>query len=114
MTDSDDPADAHRQVFGDSLYSAADRVVQDGRVLEVRVLQAGNVVTGIVGADAAEAPRANRFRVYIRNLNTKMQGECSCGKREPCIHVAAVSIVAARKNAGAATERRSGATVFAK
>src|SRR5438094_10143749 len=89
---SSDPARAHLQIFGDSLYSAAERIVQAGRVLEVRVLQAGNVVTGIVGADAAEAARASRFRVYIRNLAAKIEGECSCGERGGCVHVAAVSI----------------------
>jgi superfamily II DNA or RNA helicase len=94
---------AHRQQLGpahsptstDSLYSAAQRIVQEGRVLDVRILQAGNVVTGIVGADAAEAHEPRKFRVYIRNTTAKMEGECSCGQRGICVHVAAVSIVAA-------------------
>jgi superfamily II DNA or RNA helicase len=93
---SGDPARRLRQAFGDSLYSAAERVAGSGNVLEVRVLQAGSVVTGIVGADAADAQRLARFRVYIRNLTANMEGECSCGERGVCVHVAAVSIVAAR------------------
>src|SRR3981081_2710439 len=96
---SGDPARRLRRVFGDSLYSSAERVARSGNVLEVRVLQAGSVVTGIVGADAADAAgaqRAARFRVYIRNLTADMQGECSCGETGVCVHVAAVSIVAAR------------------
>jgi superfamily II DNA or RNA helicase len=96
---SGDPVRRLRQAFGDSLYSAAERVAHSGNVREIRVLQGGNVVTGIVGADAADAAdgqRAAKFRVYIRNLTAKMQGECSCGERGVCVHVAAVSIVAVR------------------
>jgi superfamily II DNA or RNA helicase len=83
-----DPARRFQQAFGDSLYGAADRLARSGGVLEVRVLQGGNVVTGIVGADAA----GTKFRVYIRGT----QGECNCGERGVCVHVAAVSIAAAR------------------
>src|SRR5882757_2290697 len=88
-----DPARKLQQAFGDSLYSAADRLAQSGGVLEVRVLQGGNVVTGIVGADAADAtpgitsgaatsgvPGAKsgaKYRVYIRGT----QRECNCGDR---------------------------------
>jgi superfamily II DNA or RNA helicase len=86
-----DPARKLQQAFGDSLYSAADRLARSGGVLEVRVLQGGNVVTGIVGADAA----GMKFRVYIRGT----QGECNCGERGVCVHVAAVSIAAARTGA---------------
>src|SRR5882724_8789999 len=105
---SGDPARRLRQAFGDSLYSAAELMAHGGHVLEIRVLQAGNVVTGIVGADAADAQRAAKFRVYIRNLTAKMEGECSCGARGVCVHVAAVSIVAVRTMgaAGADGQRR--------
>ncbi len=89
-----DPARKLQQAFGDSVYSAADRLAQSGGVLEVRVLQGGNVVTGIVGADAADAKPGAKFRVYIRGT----QGECNCGVAGACVHIAAVSIVAARKN----------------
>ena len=87
-----DPAHKFQQAFGDSLYNAADRLARSGGVLEVRVLQGGNVVTGIVGADAAGTSPATKFRVYIRGT----QGECNCGERGVCVHVAAVSIAAAR------------------
>src|SRR6185503_13125374 len=80
------------------------RTVQDGRVLELRVLQGGAVVTGIVGSDLPATPA--KFRVYIRNLATGMQAECSCGERGTCIHVAAVSIAAARTASNAAPELR--------
>ena len=105
---SGDPARRLRQAFGDSLYNAAERVAHGGSVLEVRVLQGGNVVTGIVGADASDAQRAAKFRVYIRNPTARMEGECSCGERGVCVHVAAVSIVAARTmDAGAADGQRT-------
>ena len=92
-----------QQAFGNSLFDAAERLVQSGAVLEVRVLQGGNVVTGIVGVEmsadagaAASGQRATKYRVYIRNLTSQMQGECSCGERGVCVHVAAVSIAAVR------------------
>src|SRR5438067_10114541 len=44
---SGDPARKLRQAFGDTLYSAAEQVADSGNVLEIRVLQGGNVVTGI-------------------------------------------------------------------
>src|SRR5882724_1915359 len=102
-----DPARTLRQAFGDCLYSAAERMAHSGNVLEVRVLQAGTVVTGIVGGDAADAQRPVKFRVYIRNLTARMEGECSCGERGVCVHVAAVSIVAVKTMiADAADEQR--------
>jgi superfamily II DNA or RNA helicase len=99
-----DPARTLQQAFGDSLYSAADRLARSGAVLEVRVLQGGNVVTGIVGADAAGGKPATKFRVYIRGA----QQECNCGDRGidgVCVHVAAVSIVAAKEKPAAAQSR---------
>ena len=90
-----DSARRLQQACGDSLYSAADRLAQSGGVLEIRVLQGGNVVTGIVGADAADAKPGAKFRVYIRGT----QAECNCGVNGVCIHIAAVSIVAARTGA---------------
>jgi superfamily II DNA or RNA helicase len=92
---SGDPARQLQQTLGHSLYSAGERVIQSGSVLEVRVLQGGNVITGIVGADAAEAQRVAKFRIYIRRQAAQLLGECSCGERGLCAHVAAVSIVAA-------------------
>src|SRR4051795_10372626 len=122
-----DPARSLRQTLGDALFSAADRLAESGGVLEVRGLQGGQIVTGIVGGDSASAadgavagavptPSAaattgaqvsakpnTRYRVYIRGA----QRECSCGVRGGCVHIAAVSIVAAR-NGGAAQARPAG------
>ena len=60
--------------------------MEGGGARDVRVLQAGAVVTGVVG----------NARVYIRRANGKVEGECSCSERGPCIHVVAVSIAAER------------------
>ena len=75
-----------RELFGERLYSAAERVVQAGGPRDVRLLQAGAVVTGVVG----------NARVYIRRSTGKVEGECSCSERSPCVHVVAVAIAAER------------------
>ncbi|MBS0418699.1 MAG: DEAD/DEAH box helicase [Proteobacteria bacterium] len=92
--------------LGETLHSAADRLVQSGGVLEIRVLQGGQIVTGIVGADGTAKSGAAKFRVYIRGA----QRECSCGARGDCVHIAAVSIVAARTGpiSGVAAPRGAG------
>src|SRR4051794_31225736 len=53
-----DPARSLRQALGDALFSAADRLAESGAVLEVRVLQGGQIVTGIVGGDSASTADA--------------------------------------------------------
>jgi len=58
-------------------------------VTDVRILQGGSVVTGVVG----------KYRVYIRRASSagggwKIEGECNCSERSPCAHVAAVAIAA--------------------
>jgi superfamily II DNA or RNA helicase len=58
--------------------------VEAGGTRDVRILQAGAVVTGVVG----------NARVYIRRSNGKVEGECSCSERSPCVHVVAASIAA--------------------
>ena len=186
---SGDSARTLRLALGDALYSEGDRLAESGGVLEVRVLQGGQIVTGIVGDDSASigadraaarvgaesttdsaraagamvgpkggadggmqvgskpaadggtqagselapnggsqvgselAPNgggqvgsnaaatgggkgAAKYRVYIRGT----QRECSCGARGVCVHVAAVSIVAARTGGGAPA-RGAGARV---
>jgi superfamily II DNA or RNA helicase len=60
--------------------------VEGGGARDVRILQAGAVVTGVVG----------NARVYIRRSNGKLEGECSCNERGVCVHVVAVSIAAER------------------
>jgi SWIM zinc finger len=98
-----------RQTFGDRLYGEANRLIDLGCVHDVRVLQAGSVVTGVVGtAEPRAGQGAARHRVYIRRSSTEarlavahaqIDGECSCGTRSPCVHIAAVSIAAERTTA---------------
>ena len=83
---------ALRDIFGERLYSAAEQLLSGGGTKDVRVLQGGGVVTGVVGG----------ARVYIRRANGKIEGECSCNERGPCVHVVAVSIAAERCSAAAA------------
>jgi len=79
---------ALRDIFGERLYSAAEQLLTK----DVRILQGGGVVTGVVGT----------ARVYIRRLNGKIEGECSCNERGPCVHVVAVSIAAESRSAASA------------
>ena len=97
------------------MYDAAEHVVQSGGVLEIRVLQAGNVVTGIVACDGAQvkAQPATKYRVYIRNLTAQIQGECSCGDPGTCVHVAAVSIAAMRSTGAVGVSGAAGAAAAA-
>ena len=78
--------------FDSHLEAAANQLIATGGVTDVRILQGGGVVTGVVG----------KHRVYIRRLagGSKIEGECNCSERSPCVHVAAVAI-AADKNATA-------------
>jgi superfamily II DNA or RNA helicase len=75
--------------FDSRLEAAATQLIANGGVTDVRILQGGGVVTGVVG----------KHRVYIRRLagGGKIEGECNCSERSPCVHVAAVTI-AAQKN----------------
>jgi superfamily II DNA or RNA helicase len=83
---------ALRDIFGERLCSDAEQLLEHGATRDVRVLQGGAVVTGVVGS----------ARVYIRRSNGKIEGECSCNERGPCVHVAAVSIAAERSPAAGA------------
>jgi superfamily II DNA or RNA helicase len=97
-----------RAAFGDDLFQAAQQLARGGAVSELRVLQSGQVVTGVV-ADSSAA--AKRQRVYIRHVgpsdSTIAEAECSCGLSSPCVHVAAVSIAAATNAASVATAARA-------
>jgi len=93
-----DAASRHhlQHTFGDALFLAAQRLADDGAVNELRVLQAGVVVTGAVGDGSSPL----RHRVYIRRASAQAgapiaEAECSCGQTNHCVHVAAVSIAAA-------------------
>lgn len=75
---------------------------------DVRILQDGSVVTGVVG----------KHRVYIRRLrgvggSWKIEGECNCSERSPCAHVAAVLIAAEGRAAGTGVAARGGTGIGA-
>ena len=93
---STDPHTELHGLFEEHLYRTAKKLVEEGRIAELRVLDTGRVVTGVVhgGAVTSGAPK---HRVYIRRASAaaKPDGECSCGERASCIHVAAVLIAAA-------------------
>jgi len=85
-----------QQAFGDPLFNAARQLGAAGSVVDVRILQSGQVVTGVVSVDERNGQRAGRHRVYIQYRSGQMQSECSCGEHSPCLHIAAVSIAAAQ------------------
>ncbi len=83
-----------QQIFDAPLHRAAQQLIDLGGVSNVRVLQGGRIVTGIAG---------DRQRVYVRYQGADaltFEGECSCGERSPCVHVAAV-VLSAGKVSGA-------------
>jgi len=89
--------------FDPRLEAAATRLIESGGVTDVRILQGGSVITAVVG----------KHRVYIRRLagGGKIEGECNCSERSPCVHVAA-AVIAAEKTpaAQAPTSARGPAT----
>ncbi|MDY6945295.1 MAG: SNF2-related protein, partial [Pseudomonadota bacterium] len=93
--------------FGDALFQAAQQLARGGAVSELRILQSGMVVTGVV---AEEAAATKGQRVYIRhaapNDPTIAEAECSCGRPSPCVHVAAVSIAAVNNSSNLAAPQR--------
>src|SRR5258708_12995554 len=79
-----------QRIFDAPLHRAAQQLIDLGRVSDVRVLQNGRVVTGIAG---------DRQRVYVQYQRAGapiIEGDCSCGERSPCVHVAAVLMTAAK------------------
>lgn len=78
-----------------------------GAVGELRVLQAGMVVTGVVNVDASSK---QRHRVYIRRAGSPgdlriAEAECSCGNDGHCVHVAAVTVAAVEQPQSPAAPR---------
>src|SRR5882724_9682928 len=89
-----------QRIFDGPLRRAAQQLIDLGGVSDVRVLQNGRVVTGIAG---------DRQRVYVQYQRTgalTIEGECSCGERSPCVHVAAVVMTAAKISGAPATDNR--------
>src|ERR1700692_223709 len=90
------------QIFDASLHRAAQQLIDLGGVSDVRVLQGGRVVTGIAG---------DRQRVYVQYQRADaltFEGECSCGERSPCVHVAAVVMTAGKLLSAPADNRLRG------
>ena len=103
-----------KDTFGHQQFDAAERLVESGSVEDVRILQAGSVVTGVVGVDRLADPRATKHRVYIQyqtgrgeQARFNIVGECSCGQRSACVHVAAV-LIASLKDAGKTSPENQG------
>jgi len=158
VSDTPDPL---QRLFGDRLYGAARRLVDEGCVYGLRIAQAGRVITGFATDGPQPADRALPRRVYIRrtaeagqlrvgtprvspttralpasaatatatatdsgafpgvrsastdvHVGGVLQGECSCGGRSPCVHIAAVSI-AATNRPGADVAAAAGASAAA-
>ena len=89
-----------QRIFDAPLHRAAQQLIDLGEVSDVRVLQNGRVVTGIAG---------DRQRVYVQYQRAgvlTIEGECSCGERSPCVHVAAVVMAAARISDAPSTDHR--------
>src|SRR5713226_2200135 len=87
-----------QRIFDAPLHRAAQQLIDLGGVSDVRILQNGRVVTGIAG---------DRQRVYVRYQRAgapTIEGECSCGERSPCVHVAAVVMTAAKISGAPATD----------
>jgi superfamily II DNA or RNA helicase len=88
-----------QETFDEPLLAAARQLVSGGAVGELRVLQSGMVVTGVVNGNASSK---QRHRVYIRRAGSPddlriAEAECSCGNDGRCVHVAAVSVAAAEQ-----------------
>lgn len=109
-----DPLNQLHKTFGAQLYSAAERLVDIGCVFDVRILQAGATVTGSAGGDPQAPHQGARHRVFIQyqagrpSAGLTIEGECSCGERSPCVHIAAVSIAAAKSTRKPADHRHIG------
>src|SRR5882762_4215753 len=88
------------RIFDPPLHRAAQQLIDLGGVSDVRVLQNGRVVTGIAG---------DKQRVYVQYQRAgalAIEGECSCGERSPCVHVAAVVMTAAKVSGALAADNR--------
>ncbi len=91
-----------QQIFDAPLHRAAQQLIDLGGVSDVRVLQGGRVVTGIAG---------DRQRVYVQYRGADaltFDGECGCGERSPCVHVAAVMMSAGKILGAPAGDRLRG------
>jgi superfamily II DNA or RNA helicase len=90
--------------FDAGVQAAAKRLLDANDISDVRVLQNGSVVTGMAGSHRVYI----RYRRPAKNFGDfAMDGECSCQERNPCAHLAAVAIMAARQGEAHAADARS-------
>src|SRR5882757_902535 len=90
-----------RKMFGTRLYAAAELLVDTGSVFDVRTMRNGRVVAGIACAPNDQTAKRRVYMQYrgvdVGSLgDLTIDGECSCGEHSPCVHIAAVSIAAAK------------------
>src|SRR3981189_709444 len=89
-----------QRIFDAPLYGAAQQLIDLGGGCDVRVLQNGRVVTGIAG---------DKQRVYVQYQRAgalAIEGECSCGERSPCVHVAAGGMNAGKGSGAPGADNR--------
>jgi superfamily II DNA or RNA helicase len=91
--------DAAPGLHSASLRDAALRLLDARSVTELRVLREGRIVSGVVHGGPGTDAAGEKHRVYIQYRGAareRMQGECSCGAAQLCVHVAAVDLAIAR------------------
>lgn len=113
-----DTLDSFRDLFDAARCAAAERLVSMDCVREVRVLNGGAVIAGVVqtaGPDSSAA-RGRTHRVYVTLQSASadpsvryrnMEAECGCSDPAPCVHVLAVLMSAGRSESRAPARRAS-------
>lgn len=89
-----------QQIFGASLYAAAQRLVDSGGVSDVRLMQTGNTVAGVASGKHRQHRVFIQYRAGRPGDAPLVEGECNCGERNVCVHVAAVALAAANSTSG--------------
>jgi len=80
-------ADRLRRLLGNARIEAAEALLAQGCSVEVRSVQEGRVLTGLVHSSASRTER-----VYIQQSLHGIDGECSCEDAFNCVHVAVVLV----------------------
>jgi hypothetical protein len=101
--------DKLRCFLGDARIDAAEALLAQGGSVEIRSLQEGRVVTGLV-----HSPTSRTERVYIQQSLHGIDGECSCEDAFNCVHVAVVLVHALQQvvaeNCSAVSRSATGAS----
>lgn len=80
--------DHWKPLFGATLARAAQTLIDNGAVSQLRVLQNGRIITGLVD-------NVQRVYVQVHSSGTpRVDGECGCNASSPCVHVAALVMAA--------------------